>query len=271
MQVALLDGAGGDQPIAEIQDQGVVLARVRVGEPGQPPVRDRLARVGDQRLVQGALGGAGLLDRAHFRALEVGAQEIVADREAPLGRARHEVITRVAPKIRHGGIYRGCGGALSRGAIRTLPAPALDCGAPWCNIPTPPMAGTRDSLMGITIGTRLYTWFRGEEVGRDLFGNRYFREKGGGHVHKDSIRKERRWVLYRGEVEASRVPAEWQVWLHHTGDRIPPAGGAAKRPWQKEHVANLTGTAQAYRPPGHTLAGGRRARGTGDYEPWTPG
>ena len=33
----------------------------------------------------------------------------------------------------------------------------------------------------------------------------------------------------------------------------------------------LTGTDQAYRPPGHTLKGGRRAKATGDYEPWTPG
>jgi NADH:ubiquinone oxidoreductase subunit len=38
----------------------------------------------------------------------------------------------------------------------------------------------------------------------------------------------------------------------------------------REHVPNLTGTDRAYRPPGHTLQGGRRDRATGDYEPWTP-
>ncbi len=124
--------------------------------------------------------------------------------------------------------------------------------------------------MGINIGTKIYSWLRGEEVGRDGQGNRYFREKGGGKVHPDSIRKERRWVLYDGEVEASRVPAEWHLWLHHTSDEIPPAGGGEKRPWQKEHQPNLTGTAQAYRPPGHTLLGGQRDKATGDYEAWTP-
>ncbi len=62
--------------------------------------------------------------------------------------------------------------------------------------------------MGISLGTRLYTWFRGEEVGQDQFKNRYFREKGGGKVHRDSLRHERRWVMYDGEVEASRVPPE---------------------------------------------------------------
>ncbi len=124
--------------------------------------------------------------------------------------------------------------------------------------------------MSITLGTRLYTWLRGEEVGRDEFGNRYFREKGGGRVQEGSIRRERRWVIYQGEVEASRVPPDWHAWLHHTTDEIPPAEETARRPWQKQHLPNLTGTREAYRPPGHILAGGRRARGTGDYEPWTP-
>ena len=124
--------------------------------------------------------------------------------------------------------------------------------------------------MSATWGTRLYTWLRGEEVGSDEFGNTYYREKGGGRVHDDSLRRERRWVIYDGETEASRVPPEWHAWLHHTLSDPPPKGGPMKRPWQKPHLPNLTGTSEAYRPPGHTLKGGRRAAGTGDYEPWTP-
>ena len=125
-------------------------------------------------------------------------------------------------------------------------------------------------MLGSSLGTRLYTWLKGQEVGRDVFGNRYFREKGGGRVHPDSLRKERRWVIYPGEPEASQVPAEWHAWLHHTTDEVPPEGGPPKRPWQKDHKPNLTGTAEAYRPPGHVLKGGRRAPATGDYEPWRP-
>jgi NADH:ubiquinone oxidoreductase subunit len=124
--------------------------------------------------------------------------------------------------------------------------------------------------MGANLGTRIYCWLRGEQVGSDQFGNRYYREKGGGKVHADSLRKERRWVIYDGEVEASRVPAEWHAWLHHTTQDLPPEGGPAKRPWQKEHLPNLTGTAAAYRPPGHILQGGQRDKATGDYEPWVP-
>ena len=77
-------------------------------------------------------------------------------------------------------------------------------------------------------------------------------------------------VLYAGEVEASRVPPEWHAWLHRLVVDPPDAAKIKPRPWQKPHQPNLTGTARAYRPPGHTLKGGHRAKGTGDYEPWIP-
>ncbi len=117
----------------------------------------------------------------------------------------------------------------------------------------------------MTWTTVLYTWLRGERVGTDIFGNRYYRDPG-----RPRWRRERRWVIYRGAAEATSVPAEWHGWLHHTTDHTPLPGGAAKRPWQREHQPNLTGTDAAYRPPGHVLKGGRRARSTGDYQPWQP-
>ena len=118
----------------------------------------------------------------------------------------------------------------------------------------------------MTIGTRLYSLLRGELVGTDRFGNRYYRLRG---PSRRALRK-RRWVLYAGEPEASRIPPEWHAWLHHTVDAPLPEDEAAARPFHKEHIPNLTGTAQAYRPPGHVLRGGRRAKATGDYEPWQP-
>ena len=54
-----------------------------------------------------------------------------------------------------------------------------------------------------SIGTRLLTWWKGEFVGTDEFGNRYYTERG---KQYRSWRR-RRWVVYDGEVEASRVPA----------------------------------------------------------------
>jgi NADH:ubiquinone oxidoreductase subunit len=123
----------------------------------------------------------------------------------------------------------------------------------------------------MTIGTRLFTWWKGERVGVDQFGNRYYREKpgrklraGGGHESR-----ERRWVLYKGIAEASKVPAEWHGWLHHTVNELPDAADP-RHSWQLPHLPNLTGTPLAYRPPGSVLKGGQRAATTGDYEPWRP-
>jgi NADH:ubiquinone oxidoreductase subunit len=127
----------------------------------------------------------------------------------------------------------------------------------------------------MSIGTRLFTWLRGEQVGSDRFGNRYFRTRrkastparGKGGV---SLAREKRWVIYDGEAEASKVPPVWHAWLHHTMQDLPSGEAALDHDWQKPHVPNMTGTAQAYRPPGSLLAGGRRAKATGDYEPWRP-
>lgn len=115
------------------------------------------------------------------------------------------------------------------------------------------------------IGTLLHTWINGQLVGTDEFGNRYYRHKGA-RLHG----RERRWVLYKGGKEASKVPPEWHAWLHHTASEPLTESATQARPWQKEHVPNLTGTSGAYRPAGHEFKGGRRARATGDYEPWTP-
>src|SRR5438477_11699022 len=116
----------------------------------------------------------------------------------------------------------------------------------------------------MTIGTRLYTWLSGEAVASDAYGNRYYRTK-----RRGPSRPERRWVIYQGEPEASKVPPQWHAWLHRTTDVIP-SGDQPTQSWQKPHEPNLTGTQLAYRPPGHTFMGGQRARATGDYEPWRP-
>lgn len=117
----------------------------------------------------------------------------------------------------------------------------------------------------MTIALRIYTWLKGELVGTDEFGNRYYLGRG-----RRLQGRERRWVIYKGEAEASKVPPEWHAWLHHTVSAPLSESAAQPRPWQKEHVPNLTGTAAAYRPRGHALRGGRRAPSDGDYEAWRP-
>jgi NADH:ubiquinone oxidoreductase subunit len=125
--------------------------------------------------------------------------------------------------------------------------------------------------MSNSIGTRLWTWWAGELVGTDRAGNRYYREKNFRVREKGAgkFSRERRWVIYAGEVEASRVPPEWHGWLHHMVSE-PPRPDERRYSWQKDYVPNMTGTPLAYRPRGSVLRGGHRARATGDYEPWTP-
>ena len=59
-----------------------------------------------------------------------------------------------------------------------------------------------------TFGTQVWTSLYGEAVGDDEFGNRYFRTKGG--KIDPALGFERRWVIYNGVAEASRVPPEWE-------------------------------------------------------------
>ncbi len=114
-----------------------------------------------------------------------------------------------------------------------------------------------------TLGTLLKTMVSGELVGTDNYGNRYYRGR-----TRNRYNRERRWVVYKGRPEASKVPPEWHAWLHHISDQ--PIDESQRHSWQQEHIPNLTGTRAAYRPPGSVLQSGERRRGTGDYEPWTP-
>ena len=112
-----------------------------------------------------------------------------------------------------------------------------------------------------------FTWaHRGEQVGQDSSGNAYYRGR-----PRKGYKRERRWVIYEGAPEASKVPPEWHGWLHYQNDTVPASDTMSfRREWQKPHKPNLTGTNKAYRPPGHVLEGGKRDKATGDYEAWRP-
>jgi len=116
---------------------------------------------------------------------------------------------------------------------------------------------------GATIGTLLFSKLKGSRVGEDGLGNVYYE----GGVTTDG--RPRRWVIYSGPNDASRVPPEWHGWLHYSTD-LTPDQLPAPRSWQKPAQANLTGTEAAYRPAGALERGGVRAAATGDYEAWSP-
>jgi NADH:ubiquinone oxidoreductase subunit len=113
---------------------------------------------------------------------------------------------------------------------------------------------------GATLGTLVNTWWSGRFVGEDKFGNRYYQNATG----------KRRWVLYNGTVEASRVPPDWHGWLHHTVAEPPTISAPKAKAWEREYLPNMSGTPDALRPPGSLARSGKRPRATGDYEAWKP-
>lgn len=111
---------------------------------------------------------------------------------------------------------------------------------------------------GQTLGTQLWTWRYGEKVGEDPQGNLYYQNKGG----------KRRWVIYNGVSDGSRVPVEWNGWLHHTYDAPPTVEPLPRKPWEVEGGPNPTGTPEAYRPQGSLYRAEPKQRR--DYDAWQP-
>jgi NADH:ubiquinone oxidoreductase subunit len=111
---------------------------------------------------------------------------------------------------------------------------------------------------GQTLNTQLWTWRNGVKVGEDSQGNVFYENKD----------KSRRWVIYNGEAEASRIDPDWHGWLHHTWDATPKELPLQHKPWEKPHLENLTGTQRAYAPKGSIRRSEPAARS--DYEAWTP-
>ncbi len=113
---------------------------------------------------------------------------------------------------------------------------------------------------GATVGTSLFTWRNGRKVGTDVYGNVYYTGK----------KSDRRWVIYNGSNDASRIPPDWYGWMHHQIDGLPDEALPPKPKFLKDPTPNRTGTAEAYRPAGALERGGQRAAASGDYQAWTP-
>ena len=89
-----------------------------------------------------------------------------------------------------------------------------------------------------TFGTRLQTIFFGNFVGEDEFGNKYYENK----------KRNKRWVIYNGEIEATKIPVDWYSWIHSIKNKIEENHELKKYEWQKKHLPNQTGTEKAYNP-----------------------
>ena len=112
---------------------------------------------------------------------------------------------------------------------------------------------------GQTLNTQFFTARKGIKVGEDDQGNVYY------HNADDS----KRWVIFNGEIEATRINADWHGWLHRTYDELPTERPLVHKDWEKPHQENLTGTALAYAPEGSIRRAAEPASRS-DYEAWVP-
>jgi NADH:ubiquinone oxidoreductase subunit len=120
---------------------------------------------------------------------------------------------------------------------------------------------------GATIGARFTIAKTARFVGEDEFGNRYFEAR----TNKDSYdARKRRYVIYKGYAEPSKIPPDWHGWMHYTFDEPPTIAPLKRQVWERGHIPNLTGTIHAWRPKGSISQGGQRPAATGDYEAWKP-
>ena len=88
-----------------------------------------------------------------------------------------------------------------------------------------------------TLGTKILTILSGKLAGQDYFGNKYYENKSG-----------KRWVIYKDEIDASKIPVEWYSWMHFTKNKIENNHNIDKYKWQKPHMPNQTGTKNSYHP-----------------------
>ena len=89
-----------------------------------------------------------------------------------------------------------------------------------------------------TVGTFIYTLLTGKFIGNDQFGNKYYANSKG-----------KRWMIYKNNIEASKIPPEWYLWIHNLSVNKPP-DKINSFSWQKKYEENLTGTERAHKPEG---------------------
>jgi NADH:ubiquinone oxidoreductase subunit len=99
--------------------------------------------------------------------------------------------------------------------------------------------------------------FFAKKIGQDKFGNSYYLGKG-----QDYLGNFKRYVIYNGINQSSKIPPMWHSWLHYANDEVPTERSSFN--WEKPYLPNVTGTKYAYDP---AKAKNKRIK---TYESWTP-
>lgn len=96
-----------------------------------------------------------------------------------------------------------------------------------------------------------------KKIGEDQFGNKYYESN-----NIDCYKLKKRYVIYKGRTEPSKVPPMWHAWLHHLRNNPPTTDTSLT--WQLGYTPNLTGTKLAY----NIIPVGPKAESV--YNKWQP-
>ncbi|MBL0942226.1 MAG: NADH:ubiquinone oxidoreductase subunit NDUFA12 [Alphaproteobacteria bacterium] len=118
------------------------------------------------------------------------------------------------------------------------------------------------------LAIHLLTWFKGKFVGKDSYGNCYYTERF--LIRSKDSKTPRRWVMFKGLAEGSKIPGEWHGWLHHTTEQTPLEKNNTVYKWQKPYSPNLTGTPHAYNPDSSHKKLDLDKTSFKHYTPWNP-
>ena len=95
---------------------------------------------------------------------------------------------------------------------------------------------------------RIYLFFRSTKVGGDQYGNQYFEAK-----RTDSFGRKKRFCLYSGRPEASKISPEWHLFMHYQVEAKDVKTNYKQHKWQKPFVPDITLTEVKYLPKNHPL------------------
>lgn len=73
-----------------------------------------------------------------------------------------------------------------------------------------------------------------KKVGEDDFGNRYYVGK-----RKNYLGKNKRYVVYNGDVDFANIPAAWHSWLHYLINDIPSVDSLNLLDWQCQRTNDM--------------------------------
>lgn len=104
---------------------------------------------------------------------------------------------------------------------------------------------------------KYFVRFFSKKIGEDKWGNKYYLG-----IKRDYLGRNKRYVIYNGMAETTKVPPMWHAWLHYMIEDIPDK--IEEHKWQKGYVPNLSGTNYAYDPAES------KAKKVNLYKAWRP-